>query len=359
LDFDIGQLIDKYYIHPIVFSGEGYNPVNTITYAIILGISLFVILKVMDVLKIKLDERFVIATAPFILIGASLRVILDVGLPQPPFSYWFITPPVYVLAFAIAGTALLTGVALERRDPAGTSRPNLRTGLTGIAGIWAVLSFAILLIALVIYLTIPGYAGPNYWSDVAGVIGLLAGVMIAVAAVAALICLALERRGIAGDYSKPYFWTGVLGIIVVLGLLSTRQFSSAWWAPVAVVLLASAVTGAVYLIARLLRWDFLTNRLNVAILGAHMFDASSTFTAIDLVGGFAEKHVVPVFFINFTGSAAVMYLLKLAVFIPVIYLIEKYFKDDPQLYFAIKLVLLVLGFGPGIRNTLEMTFVQV
>ena len=81
IDFDIGQFIDKYFIHPIVYSGEGYNLVNTVTYAIILGISLFLILKVMDILKIRLDERFVISTAPFILLGASLRVILDVGLP--------------------------------------------------------------------------------------------------------------------------------------------------------------------------------------------------------------------------------------------------------------------------------------
>jgi uncharacterized membrane protein len=52
-----------------------------------------------------------------------------------------------------------------------------------------------------------------------------------------------------------------------------------------------------------------------------------------------------------------MYALKLAVFIPVIYIIEKYFKEDEQIYYAIKFVLLVLGFGPGIRNTLEITFI--
>jgi uncharacterized membrane protein len=283
MDFDIGSdivgFIDKYFIHPIVYSGEGYNPVNTVTYAIILGISLFAILKLMDILKIRLDERFVISTAPYILFGASLRVIQDVGILQPPFSYMFITPLVYVLAFAITAIVLLA-------------------------------------------------------------------------------CLALERNGTIKDYSKPYFWTGVAGIAIVLGILFTKNFSSAWWSPIVIVLLASASTGGIYLVARHFKWEFLTNKLNVAILAAHMFDASSTFTAIDLVGGFMEKHVVPVFFINFTGSAAVMYALKLAVFIPVIYVIEKYFKDDPQLYYAIKFVLLVLGFGPGIRNTLELTFVQ-
>jgi uncharacterized membrane protein len=278
LDFDIGQFIDKYYIHPIVSSGEGYNPVNTVTYAIILGISLFAILKIMGILKIKLDERFVIATAPYILFGASLRVIQDVGVVQPPLSYMFITPLVYVLAAAITGIALLT-------------------------------------------------------------------------------CIMLERKGIIRDYAKPYFGAGVTGIVIVLAILATKQVNSWWWAPIVITSLAFTFTGVIYLLARHFRWEFLTNKLNVAILGAHMFDASSTFTAIDIVGGFAEKHVVPVFFINFTQTAFVMYGLKLAVFIPVIYLIEKYFKDDPQLYYAIKFVLLVLGFGPGIRNTLELTFV--
>jgi uncharacterized membrane protein len=280
LGFDIGQFIDQYYIHPIVNSGEGYNPVNTITYAIILGISLFALLKIMDILKIKLDERFVISTAPYILFGASLRVIQDVGVVQPPFSYLFITPLVYVLAAAITAAVLLT-------------------------------------------------------------------------------CLALERKGVIKDYTKPYFWTGVAGIVLVLGILATKQVNAWWWAPIVIASLAFTFTGVIYLLARHFKWDFLTNRLNVAILGAHMFDASSTFTAIDIVGGFAEKHVVPVFFINYTHTAFVMYALKLAVFIPVIYLIEKYFKEDPQLYYAIKFVLLVLGFGPGIRNTLELTFLQV
>lgn len=280
MSFDIGQFIDRYFIHPIVYSGEGYNPVNTVTYAIILGISLFAILKLMDVLKIRLDEKFVVATAPFILLGASLRVIQDVGLLQPPLSYLFITPLVYVLAFAITATVLLA-------------------------------------------------------------------------------CIALERRKVIADYAKPYFWAGIAGIAVVLAILSTKRVNEWWWAPVVVCALAFTATGIVYLLARHFRWGFLTSGLNVAILGAHMFDASSTFTAIDIVGGFAEKHVVPVFFISFTNTAFVMYALKLAVFVPVIYVIEKYFKDDPQLYYAVKFVLLVLGFGPGIRNTLELTFVQV
>ncbi|WP_048198262.1 DUF63 family protein [Methanocella arvoryzae] len=278
LSFDIGEFVYKYYIHPIVYAGEGYNPVNTVTYAIILGISLFAILKVMDMLKVRIDEKFVVSTVPFIIVGASLRVVQDVQLVQPPLSYMFITPFVYVLAFVITAAVLL-------------------------------------------------------------------------------ICLGLQRAGVVKDYSKPYFWTGVAGIVIVLGMLFTQEVRL-WWAPVLIVLLAATFTASIYVIARHLKLDFLTNKLNIAILAAHMFDASSTFTAIDLVGGWYEEHVVPVFFIDLFGTSFVMYALKLAVFIPVIYIIEKYFKDDPQMYYGIKFVLLVLGAGPGIRNTLHMTFVS-
>ena len=275
---DIGSFIAKYYIDPIVYN-EGYNVVNTLTYAIILGISLFALLKLMAFLKLKIDERLIVATAPFIILGASLRNLEDVHLLSPPLSYMFITPLVYVLAFLITLAALL-------------------------------------------------------------------------------ICVYLERSHATGDYSRPFFWTGVAGTALVWAALLLTQPVRVWWAPLVVFSLAFTFTGAVYLLARHFKLGFLTMPLNVAILGAHMFDASSTFTAIDIVGGFAEKHVVPTLFIDVVHTGFVMYALKLAVFIPVIYLIEKYFVEDRDLYYVLKFVLLVLGFGPGIRNTLELVFVH-
>ncbi len=275
---DIGSFIAKYYIDPILY-GEGYNVVNTLTYAIILGISLFAILKLMAFLKLSVDERLITATAPFIILGASLRNLEDVHLLSPPYSYMFITPLVYVLAFVITLCVLL-------------------------------------------------------------------------------LCVYLERSGKIKDYSKPFFWAGVAGTVLVWATLLVTQPVSVWWAPLVVFALAFTFTGIVYLLAKRLGLAFLTMPLNVAILGAHMFDASSTFTAIDIVGGFAEKHVLPTFFIDTFHTAFVMYGLKLAVFIPVIYLMEKYFTEDRDLYHVLKFALLVLGFGPGIRNTLEMVFIN-
>lgn len=277
MDFDIGSFIEAYFINPIIYN-EGYNIVNTLTYAIILGISLFAILKLMAILKVRIDERLIFATSPYILLGASLRVVEDVKLLPPPYSYLFVTPLVYIMAFFITAVLLLTFIYLE-------------------------------------------------------------------------------RSGIIKDYSKPFFASGIAGIIIILSLLSTKQMNEWWWAPVIIFSMAFTFTGLVYLTGKYLKLDFLTMPLNVAILFAHMFDASSTFTAIDIVGGFMEKHVVPTLFINFTNTAFVMYALKLAVFIPVIYIIEKYFNEDKEMYYMLKFALLVLGFGPGIRNTLELTFI--
>lgn len=277
MEFDIGRFISEYYVDPIIY-GDGYNVVNTLTYAIILGISLFAVLKLLAIFKIKIDERLIVATSPYIVFGASMRVLEDVQIFSPPLSYMFITPLIYFTAFFITA-------------------------------------------------------------------GLLFG------------CILLERKGIIKDYAKPFFAAGLISILIIIAALATKDVNDWWWAPIIIFSLAFTFTGVIYLIARYLKLGFLTIPLNVAILGAHMFDASSTFVAIDVVRGFVEKHVVPVFFINMTNTSFVMYALKLAVFIPVIYIIEKYFKDDKDMYYILKFALLVLGFGPGIRNTLELTFI--
>lgn len=129
--------------------------------------------------------------------------------------------------------------------------------------------------------------------------------------------------------------------------------------PLLIMALGTTTTLSVYLAARKINFECLTDRLNTGILGAHLIDASSTFVGVDLLG-YYEKHVVPTLLINLTGTAAVMYPLKLAIFIPAIYLLDKEVggKDDQRtqnLINLIKLVILVLGLSPAVRNTLRMT----
>ncbi|MCK5661690.1 MAG: DUF63 family protein, partial [Methanosarcinales archaeon] len=110
----------------------------------------------------------------------------------------------------------------------------------------------------------------------------------------------------------------------------------------------------IYIISQRIGFSLVTNKLNFAIMWAHLLDASSTYAGLDVIGTYHEKHVVPAYLIELTGTALVMYPLKLAIFFPVLWILDSEFKDDDALRNLVKLTILVLGFAPATRNTLRM-----
>ncbi|MGC9514591.1 DUF63 family protein [Methanocrinis sp.] len=261
--------IYEYYIDPII-SDSGYNPVNTVTWALILGGMLLLIIGLFRRLEVRLDERLVFCTVPYILAGASLRVVEDADLVAAPAKYLLITPFIYFLVAAVtlASLILCRGALKER------------------------------------YLS--GYA----------LVGLL--------------------------------WTGAN--LLVLSTQGTESLS----APVAIFSLGSAATLAAVAAASRLKLRFLSDRLNLLILYAHLLDASSTFVGVDWFG-YTEKHVLPTFLIELAGTALVMYPLKLLILVPILALIDDALRDDPTLKNLTKLALLTLGLAPALRNTLRLT----
>jgi uncharacterized membrane protein len=274
------QYIYKYFINGIV-NDASYNPVDTVTYAILLGISLFGVLKLLVKIKLEIDTRFIIAVTPYILAGSSLRVLEDSKVFLPPVQYLFVTPLIYFVVFAVTISVLSLALALERNGKIKDYH-----GFFCAAGIaWTLVNIAILL-----------YIG--------------------------------EVKHL--DYAIA---------ILTLGILSA---------------------GAVYLVSRKFNFAILTDRVNISILFAHLLDASSTYVGMDWLG-YYEKHVVPTFFIDIAGNftdhpALVMYPLKLLVFIPVFYMLDSHLDDekDKKLLPLMKLVILVLGLSPAVRNTLRI-----
>ncbi len=122
-----------------------------------------------------------------------------------------------------------------------------------------------------------------------------------------------------------------------------------------IVALTVLITASIYVGAGFAKIEFLRGRFNIAILGAHLLDASSTTVAIDVLTGYSGKHVVENYLIDLTGSGAVMYPLKLLLLIPMLYLIDSEF-DETELLDLLKLVVLVLGLAPGCRNTILILF---
>lgn len=111
----IYQFIEKYFIDSIVYK-TGYNPVNTITWAIILVIAVVLVYRTLRRYEVKFDWKFAAGNIPFILLGASVRVVEDAGFLQPPVSYFFMTPLIYVIIFLIAFPTLLISLKLRRED---------------------------------------------------------------------------------------------------------------------------------------------------------------------------------------------------------------------------------------------------
>ncbi len=91
----------------------------------------------------------------------------------------------------------------------------------------------------------------------------------------------------------------------------------------------------------------------MGILSAHLFDASSTFIAIDFYG-YGEQHVLPNALMNLAGTAAVMFPLKIAVILSALYVIDEYVEDD-IIRNMLKLAIFILGLSPGLRDFLSLS----
>ena len=90
---------------------------------------------------------------------------------------------------------------------------------------------------------------------------------------------------------------------------------------------------------------------NSTILSAHMLDASATFVAMSFFG-YSEQHPLPRFLIDMSNPAA-MFLLKLAVLIPVLYIIDRY-SEKGEFKNFLKIVIFILGLAPGLRDMLRL-----
>ena len=136
----VWHYIDKYYLSGII-NDTSYNPVDTLTYAIVLGISLFGVLKLLEKLNVKIDTRFMISVTPYIIAGSALRVLEDSKVFTPPLKYLFVTPIIYFFMFAVTVSILAIAIYLERK---GKIRDyHTFFGYTG--AVWAFLNISALL----------------------------------------------------------------------------------------------------------------------------------------------------------------------------------------------------------------------
>jgi uncharacterized membrane protein len=281
----MADFFTEYFISPIKYD-TGYNIVNTLTYALILVVAVFLVYKLLQKMNIKIDRNFFVAVVPFIILGGLLRAVEDLvehgGGWKPGFlilesatgvgrNILFITPLIYFVIFGLAIAALGIALALQKYKKIEYYKS------------WLVLGLIFCIIPLLFISRIDYNA-----------VVMIAGITAA---------WALLFLGIKKLWKKE----------------KVQKFLS---------------------------------RENIIIMTAHMFDATTTFVSIQFYP-YWEQHVVAGFFISALGPAA-MFLLKLPVVIAALYVIDSELKDDVQKNTFLKMAVLVLGLGPGVRNCLRL-----
>jgi uncharacterized membrane protein len=100
----ISDFFYKYYIDPIE-TGQAYNVVDTLTYAIILVLGVYLLYRWMSSstymadVGFRFDQTFILATIPYIILGGLVRVIEDTGMITSDWKFLLITPLIYFVLF--------------------------------------------------------------------------------------------------------------------------------------------------------------------------------------------------------------------------------------------------------------------
>ncbi len=283
----VSDFIYKYYIGPIT-QGEAYNIVDTLTYAIILVAGVYCLYRWLTTstwltdIGFKIDQGFILATLPYVILGGVMRVVEDTGMITGPLKFLLITPLIYFVLFAFTVSMMF-------------------------------------------------------------------------------LSLFLVKRGILRSFNAFYAGGGTFALFVaclVLVAWSTTHHGIDLFILCIIPLMALCATTIVWAFMRyILSWTYVADPLYITLLFGQLLDASATSFGIDLHPSvqYVEQHVVGSALIDATGTAFVMYPLKLVVLFPAIYIMELYRKEaNTAFWHLVLLAMIVVGFAPGVRDMVRM-----
>jgi len=280
------DFISEYFLNPILSNGW-FNPINSIVYGIILVIAVYFVFKLLKKMSIRIDRHFLYAILPFILWGASTRVLHDA---------------------AYAG--VLTGALGEFY-----SLPVFPT-----PGSYFI-TFTLALVVLVASLLVQKFTKFPYWKTM-----LAAGIIL----------------DIINFILLPRFYP--IPMLMILGITGL-------WTALFLLLYKFSQKVDLKKFKQLKALKQIFTLENSCILSAHMLDASATYVALAFFG-YSEQHPLPRLLIGLSNPAA-MFLLKLVVLIPVLYITDRY-SEKGEFRNFLKIVILILGLAPGLRDAIRL-----
>lgn len=169
--------------------------------------------------------------------------------------------------------------------------------------------------------------------------------MVGIGLFLVLLSLLFQKKTKASYYKIPFLCGVILSTITTTVLLSkvpTRNFLGVfylliWYMPWLIILL-------------FIKWS----QENKIITAVQMFDATTTFVSMKYFS-YLEQHILPRNLIALTGTPFSFVLLKFVVVIFVLWALDRYSDaEDKGLKNSIKLVIGILGGGPGIRDLLRL-----
>lgn len=351
-----------------VAAHSGYNPVNTATWALLLGVCVVGTAQLLRRLRSPMDAPLIVAAATWVAAGSLFHVLEDTGLFRSPLQYVFITPPIYLLFAGFGILSFLLGHVLS----SAATRRGLRAGWLGVGVAAALVDAAWILVWW------------SRWDQVAFLLNpawVVAATLVAFAAYVAWSRRAATPRPVwaVQTWALAAVLVGAVYLVSyslspwpdLRGNLPDTQRPWAWWAPV----LAAATTGITFAAARWLplrRGEAFRTALrapiNLFLVFSQSLDAFATSLGIDFAG-YEEKHVLSRALID---GARTMYgglgwswgaehatllgfvPLKLLISLGVVYVIDGQPGDrragQETLIGLVKFAIIMVGLGPGIRD---------
>ena len=313
----MADFFTEFFINPILLNGW-FNPVNTLLWGAILVVAAFLVYnKLLRKMKVPIDRRFAIAILPFIFWASSTRVLRDLfyGMAQQASgnSQQFMTD----IAYQIGQIQQQAFSYIMRFVPI----PPVAGFFSWIVTLFPtpgsyVFAFIFALACLLLGLGIQKYWKRNniqYWKTML-VIGLIACIL--------------------NVWMLPF--TNPWGLGMILGI--TGAFAAVFF-------------GLTFLQEKKVLKFPLFSRVNSSLLSAHMLDSSATFVSVAFFG-YYEQHPVPRLFIEAIGPWT-FFILKLAVLLPSLYIIDRYAEEGEFKNF-LKIVILILGLAPGLRDAIRL-----
>ena len=174
-----------------------------------------------------------------------------------------------------------------------------------------------------------------------------------------------NKKGI--DYSRTLFFIGLIFLLPNVIYFTRINFTAViqvllTWIIVSVILIGIIVL-VLYIKNKNLHQNFsntishvagkiMEHKINLSIIVAHLFDASTTFVAVEYFN-YSEQHVLPNALNQIFDTYLTVFPMKIIVIVLVLYIIDKYF-DDLTIKNLLKLTVFVLGLAPGLRNILTL-----